>query len=188
MDYKQTPNFDTLSIPDKGFVIHGTLGNYAGAIDWLCTPASKRTPVSYSSAHYVIAKNGNITQLADIKTRTWHAGNVSNPDKEASLAVTSSLGKVKNPNDLFIGIELEWFLGDVVTESQINSCAKLIKDSGIIDPIILNHKQIANYKPDFQNPDGSIDYSVVDRIKSKMTLKPSREEIKKEIIKLINLL
>lgn len=186
MDYKQTPNFDTNTIPNKGFVIHGTLGSYEGAIEWLCTPPNKRNPVSYSSAHFVIAKNGNVTQLADIRTRTWHAGVVSNPDEEAKKAIPSILGKYKNPNDLFVGIELEWFLGDTVTESQINSCAKIIRESGVENPVILCHKQITDYKSDFQTADGKIDYSVVQRIKDKISAKPSKAEIKKQIIELIN--
>lgn len=185
MEYRQTPNFDTNAIPNKGFVIHGTLGNFDGAVEWLCTPPEKRFPTTYSSAHYVIAKNGNTIQLADIKTRTWHAGTVTNPDGEAKAAIPSLLGKYKNPNDLFIGIELEWFIGDEVTESQINSCVEIIKNSGIEDPIILCHKQITSTKPDFQSADGSINYSVVRRIKEKLATKVSKEDLKKEIIKLI---
>lgn len=186
MDYRQTPNFDTNAIPNKGFVIHGTLGSYEGAVEWLCTPHNKRTPVSYSSAHYVIAKNGNTTQLAKHDQRTWHAGVVSNPDQEAKQAIPSTLGKYKNPNDLFIGIELEWFLGDVVTESQINKCAEIIKNSGIENPVILTHKQITDYKSDFQTKDGAIDYTVTERIREKLKTRVSKEDIKKEIIKLLS--
>lgn len=182
----KTPNFDTLAIPNKGFVIHGTLGKYEGAVEWLCTPPEKRTPVSYSSAHYVIAKDGRMEQLADNNVRTWHAGLVSNPDAEAKKVIPSILGKYKNPNDLFIGIELEWFLGDYVTENQIDKCVEIIKASGIVNPVILCHKQITDYKADFQKPDGSIDYSVVERIKAKLTPSVSKEDIKKQIINLIN--
>lgn len=185
MDYKQTPNFDTKTIPNKGFVIHGTLGNYAGAVDWLCTPPEKRNDKSYSSAHYVIAKNGNTTQLAKHDQRTWHAGNVVSPDAEAKKYIPNVLGSYKNPNDLFIGIELEWFLGDTVTESQINKCAEIIKNSNIENPVILSHKQICSYKSDFQKQDGSIDYSVVERIKEKLSTKVSKEDIKKEIVRLL---
>lgn len=185
MDFRQTPNFDTNSTPNKGFIIHGTLGTYEGAIEWLCTPPEKRNPVRYSSAHYVIAKNGNTTQLAKHTQRTWHAGLISNPDQEAREVLPKGVLGYKNPNDSFIGIELEWFMGDVVTESQINSCVDIIKNSGIENPIILCHKQVTDHKADFQTKEGAIDYTVTERIKEKLKTKVSREDIKNQIIALV---
>lgn len=181
MQYRQTPNFDTKSIPDKGFIIHGTLGNYQGAVEWLCTPANKRNPVSYSSAHYVVAKSGAVTQLADIKTRTWHAGVVSKPDTYAQQVLPKTLGVYDNPNDHFIGIELEWFEGDVITIAQYNSVIDIIKKSGIINPIILTHSQVTSYKTDF----GDYSKTILEYIKSNLSTTSSKEEIKQQIINLV---
>lgn len=184
MRYIQTPNFDNRSTPSLGFIIHGTQGSFDGAVEWLCTPPEKRQDKSYSSAHFVVAKTGAVTQLADIKTRTWHAGTVNKPDAYAQSVLPKTLGVYKNPNDNFIGIELEWFDGDTITTAQYDSVVEIIKSSGIIDPIILTHTQVTSYKSDF----GDYSKVILENIKSKLNGSPqkSKETIKAEIIKLVN--
>lgn len=167
---KPSPNFDSNSIPNLGYVIHGTLGNYDGAVNWLCTPPDRRPDGTYSSAHFVIAKDGRVTQLINTNKRAWHAGTVSNPDSIAKNVLPKTiLGGFKNPNDSFIGIELEWFMGDKVTDQQYLAMFEIIKNGGIKNPIILCHKQIASFKADFQKPDGTIDYTVVETLIAKLT-------------------
>ena len=189
MNITQTPspNFDNNSIPNLGFVCHGTLGGFDGATQWLRTPASQRPDGTYSSSHFIIAKDGRINQLIDIKKRSWHAGNVSNPDTIAQkLLPKTLLGTYKNPNDSFIGIELEWFQGDAITEQQYQAVVFVINQCQIANPIILCHKQIASYKADFQNADGSINYGIVEEIKKRLTPTSNKEDIKKQIINLLN--
>ena len=150
MIFKQTPNFTKGDGTRKiGFVIHGTLGNYDGAVGWLCVPPEKRADKSYSSAHYVIAKDGRCTQLARNEDVTWHAGNVKNPSPYAqSVLPKNLLGVYKNPNTYFIGIECEWFVGDKLTDAQYKIIFDILKDTGIVNPIIIGHKDIASYKAD----------------------------------------
>lgn len=145
----KSPNFTKGTRPKIGFVLHGTLGKYEGAIDWLCTPPEKRPVVSYSSAHYVVAKDGRCTQLVDDKDVSWHAGNVANPTRRAQALLPLSNGKYVNPNESFIGIELEWFVGDKITDKQYEAVLTIIKNSGIANPLFLTHKEITDYKPDF---------------------------------------
>jgi len=152
--YIQTPNVSDYKTNKKGFIIHGTLGNYDGAINWLCTAPSQRPVMSYSSAHYVIAKDGRITQLAQNDQVTWHAGTVSNPTIRAKMALPTisgvpMVGKYKNPNDSFIGIELEWFTGDLITPQQIASIKQIIASSNIKNPLIFTHSEITDFKADF---------------------------------------
>jgi hypothetical protein len=147
----KSPNFTVGTRPKIGYVIHGTLGKYEGAIDWLCTPPEKRPVLSYSSAHYVVAKDGRMTQLVDDKDVAWHAGNVSHPNRRAQSLLPLVNGKFLNPNESFIGIELEWFLGDKITEEQYKVVAEIIKKGSVKNPIILCHKEITDYKSDFEN-------------------------------------
>ena len=190
MEIKLTTNFTPSIEPKIGFIIHGTLGNYEGAVDWLYQPCFKRNPVSYSSAHYIIAKDGRCTQLVLNKDIAWHAGITSNPTPEALAVLPKTLlGGLKNPNNSFIGIELEWFVGDVITEEQYAMVSQIIATSGVKNPIILCHKQITDYKSDFMTSDGKIDMLVVNEIKRRIIPTPavsSKEDIKKQIINLIN--
>ncbi len=149
-----TPNISNYTTKKIGFVLHGTLGNYEGACQWLITPPEKRPVISYSSAHYVISKLGEVTKLADIDKVTWHAGNVVNPTWRAKKYLPTKSGipmlaPFKNPNDSFIGIECEWFQGDKITEAQYGAIINIIKSSGIDKPVILSHSEICDYKPDF---------------------------------------
>lgn len=167
--YKQTPNVSGYTTKKIGYILHGTLGSYAGAVNWLCTPANKRPTLSYSSAHYVIAKDGRVTQLATENEVTWHAGIISYPTWRGKkyLPTTTGIpfvGKFKNPNDSFVGIEFEWFQGDKITEEQYKAVTEIIKSGTILNPAILCHKEITSYKADFQNLDGSINMEVVQEV------------------------
>lgn len=180
---KLTTNFTKGTEPKIGFIIHGTLGNYDGAVSWLYEPCGNRNPVSYSSAHYVIAKDGRMTQLVKNEDVAWHAGTVSNPTKEAQAVLPKTiLGGYKNPNQSFIGIELEWFTGDAITEAQYGEVVKIISTSGIKNPVILCHSQVTDFKADFGNKSNDI----ILNIRGRLVPKTSKEEIKAQIINLIN--
>lgn len=156
----KSPNFTPGTRPKIGFIIHGTLGKYEGAVEWLCTPPEKRPVVSYSSAHYVVAKDGRVTQLVDNKDVSWHAGNVSNPTPKAQAVLPISNGRFLNPNESFIGIELEWLTtADKITDKQYEKVVEIIKNSGIANPVLLTHKDVADYKADFP-----VGFNVVDEI------------------------
>lgn len=187
-----SPNYDELGLKKKTAVIlHGTAGSFNSAVTWLCTPARERNPVSYSSAHYVISKNGTIARLVAGDKRAWHAGATSNPTKEAySFFGTDALGRIKNPNDVSIGIEFENTEGEEITFEQTRACAEVIqecKDKGwlVNDPAIFVHAQVTDYKYDFKKG-GKIDTSVIDRVRSAM--QPNREDVKQQIINLIKTL
>lgn len=149
-----TPNVSSYTTVKKGFILHGTLGSYAGAINWLMTRPEDRPTLSYSSAHVVISKQGEVTQLAKPEHVTWHAGNVVNPTWRARKYLPTKSGipmlaPFENPNDYFIGIECEWFVGDAITEAQYGAIVNYIKSVGIKNPIILSHSETCSYKADF---------------------------------------
>lgn len=168
----KSPNFTTGTRPKIGFVIHGTLGKYEGAVEWLCTPPEKRPVLSYSSAHYVVSKDGRYTQLVDNKDVSWHAGNVSNPSRRAQALLPLSGSKFLNPNESFIGIELEWLsTTDIITDKQYEVITKIIKESGVKNPVILCHKEITDYKADFPNS-AEVVAEITRRITSNSTPQP----------------
>lgn len=149
---RSSPNFTKGTRPKIGYIIHGTLGKYEGAVEWLCTPPEMRPVMSYSSAHFVVAKNGRVTQLIDTRDVAWHAGNISNPTPRAKSLLPIENGKYLNPNESFIGIELEWLTPtDQITEEQYTVVTGLINNGSIKNPVILCHKEITDYKSDFPN-------------------------------------
>lgn len=67
-DFEQSPNAGGVLTPEY-LVIHYTAGSSAGqSIDWFKNPAAK------ASAHVVIARDGEITQLVPFDRVAWHAG------------------------------------------------------------------------------------------------------------------
>lgn len=174
-----SPNFTPGTRKKIGYIIHGTLGNYDGAVQWLCTPPEKRPILSYSSAHYVIAKDGRMTQLVADSDVSWHAGNVSNPTERAKSILPVENGKFVNPNESFIGIELEWFLGDSITEAQYQAITNIITKGGIVSPLLLCHKEVTDYKSDFPN---SLD--VINEIKRRITsnIAPQQSKTSQDIV------
>lgn len=163
-----SPNFSKGTRPKIGYIIHGTLGSYEGAVNWLCTPPEKRPVISYSSAHYVIAKDGRVASLIADTDVAWHAGNISSPTPRAQQLLPKVNGSFLNPNESFIGIELEWFLGDKVTEAQYAAMVKIITTGGIKNPVLLTHKEVTNYKSDFQNAAGIVDTTILSEIQKRM--------------------
>lgn len=167
MEFKASPNFTPGNgkFNPIGFVIHGTLGNYEGAVDWLCTPASKRVPVSYSSAHVVFAKDGRQVQLVKNEDIAWHAGVVSNPTSDFKKMIPAGA----NPNSYYLGIENEWLGNELLTDKQYENIVAYIIASGIKNPDIRLHSEITDYKTDFKTKDGKIDYSIVAEIQRRLS-------------------
>jgi len=86
--YKETPNKSGVIRP-RYLIMHYTAGPSAeSAINWLTNRRAK------ASAHVVISRDGNITQLAPFNIKTWHAGR-------------SRWKELRNLNSHSIGIELE---------------------------------------------------------------------------------
>lgn len=66
---RQTPNRMSRQgwKPDM-IVSHVTEGVYQGAVSWLCNPRSN------ASAHYVVSRSGDVTQLVDLREAAWCNG------------------------------------------------------------------------------------------------------------------
>jgi N-acetylmuramoyl-L-alanine amidase len=82
-------------------------------------------PKSSVSAHYCVAKSGQVHQYVQEIDTAFHAGNVDRPSwpliKKGELP-----GSFINPNFYTIGIEHEGFADDVWPEAQISTSAALV--------------------------------------------------------------
>lgn len=100
---------------------HITEGSYVGAVSWL------RNPKSGASAHFVVSKKGEITQLVDIRESAWING-TSDDKRKNNHHSKSSLQLVRNrnvnANYYTIGIEHEGFYnqgGGKLTDIQLKA-------------------------------------------------------------------
>ncbi len=85
-------------------VCHRTCGKYEGAVSWLCNTKSG------ASSHFVVAKDGRITQLVDIENTAWCNG-TSVESTSSKYYKNSTLKKVRetsaNANSYTVSIEFE---------------------------------------------------------------------------------
>jgi N-acetylmuramoyl-L-alanine amidase len=87
-----SPNSSAREGKPLAIVVHYTAAGHAGgSIRWLCATQSR------ASAHYVIARNGRVTELVHPDRAAWHAG-------IAELAIGGEC--YSDVNDRTIGIEL----------------------------------------------------------------------------------
>lgn len=87
-------------------VNHITEGAALGAVSWLCNKASA------ASAHYVVARNGDIYQLVDLRNGAWCNGTaIYNKGKYYYKNSTNSIvrGKAVNANLYTVSIEHEGY-------------------------------------------------------------------------------
>ena len=73
IERRMSPNFNQGRrghVPDM-IVCHITEGNFAGAVNWLANPSSG------VSAHFVVARDGRITQMVEIADMAWANGTAS---------------------------------------------------------------------------------------------------------------
>jgi len=161
INFKQTPNYSVGKEKKIGWIIHGTLGAYKGAVEWL----SNGNRENRTSAHFVIGRNeGEIIQLVKIADVAWHAGVISNPNEKAKKVLPKRLdGQFDNPNKYFVGVEIAWgydvngdgkitAIDKTPTEWQIKALCELLQGSISEVPLkydtILTHTDITSYKGD----------------------------------------
>jgi hypothetical protein len=103
-------NYNVSARPGNGedvryIVIHDMEGTYQGSIDEF------KNSTAYASAHYLIADDGRVTQMVQLKDEAWHAAN-------------------KTVNMHSVGVEHEGYAirtGDWFTEQEYDSSADLVK-------------------------------------------------------------
>lgn len=107
--------------PDM-IVCHIAEGTYNGTISWL------KNPLSVASAHFVVSKQGEITQLVDLKDAAWAQGLSASKIPQSTLKAVRD--RNTNPNQYCISIEHEGKYKDTrgaLTEKQKAATIELIK-------------------------------------------------------------
>lgn len=86
--FKETPHRGGIFRPE-GIVLHDTAGSLKrhSSVDWFLNSASK------ASAHFVVERDGEITQMAKLDEQCWHAGK-------------SAYGNRPRVNEFAYGIEI----------------------------------------------------------------------------------
>lgn len=141
MNFKETPNKwpDRKGEKIRAVVVHICEGNFGGCLATCLSPAEA---VSY---HYIIDKSGAITQLADEKQATWHAGKVVKPTWKKLRADI-------NPNLYTVGVSLANTASEVPTMPQVSALCALIAQITIRARIRINadtvvfHREIRSDK------------------------------------------
>ncbi len=140
-----SPNYSSSVYKKRGVQIHKTLGT--DSLEWLCDPRSN------ASAHYLIARNGDIYQLVQLKNRAWTAGKISKPNKRGKEFMAKDFeGKWIKPGFYAVQIEVEGLLNETYTEQQYKSLIWLFKtfDFEISNNSFLTHKDTCWYKPNLE--------------------------------------
>lgn len=103
-------------------IIHYTEQNFEDSIDYLCNKGV--------SAHYIIAKNGDVYNLVDDNKIAWHSGR-------------SNWKNTEELNQNSIGIEIENFGDEIFPEIQMKSVIELCK--GIKEKYSISRENIIGH-------------------------------------------
>jgi N-acetyl-anhydromuramyl-L-alanine amidase AmpD len=131
---KKSPNFreGREKFLPKSFVIHVTEGNFPGSLAWCLNPESE---VSY---HFIVAENGEITQMVDTKNTAWHAGLPVRPTWKGY-----TIGR--NPNWETIGIAFAGWAAKGPTLAQIWAIRGIILEQSAIYGIPIDKNNIIGH-------------------------------------------
>jgi N-acetyl-anhydromuramyl-L-alanine amidase AmpD len=108
-------------------VCHITEGSYAGAVSWLCNTASK------ASAHFVVSKNGEVTQLVPLNMAAWANGTSTDASSSVYYGKAKSSivrSRKTNANYYTVSIEHEGVYSQThgaLTDKQLSATIELIK-------------------------------------------------------------
>lgn len=106
---------------------------FTNTLNWDAHPYFQSIRGAEVSSHFVIARNGTVTQYVSVLNRAWHAGK-------------STWHGVDNCNDFSIGIELEGLEGGGFEAAQYVALAQLSLDVLLAVPTIegfAGHEHIA---------------------------------------------
>ena len=122
----------SISLPPGKFGGDEITRLFTNTLDWKAHPYFQQIEGIEVSAHFVIDRQGLITQFVSCDERAWHAGRSSFQGRE-------------NCNDFSIGIELEGLEGDAFDVAQYEALTALIYSICEAYPIqaVTGHEHVA---------------------------------------------
>lgn len=128
MSFVKSPNYSARngSVIKKIVCHYTTSDNASGVISWLTNP------VAQVSAHYVIAKDGAVTQLVKDADRAWHA--YGNNADSIGIEVCAKTGeKMTKYQEWALKDLCLYLLGEYPTIELVTGHRFLYKDDGYTD-------------------------------------------------------
>ena len=120
IDKRTTPHHSSRGQHKPLFICwHIADGTYNGTISWETNPSSK------VSSHFVLGKNGEVTQMVELDRAAWTQGDIKKP----SLPYAKQHPEL-NPNLYCVSIECEGFWKDTkgkLTDKALESAVELTK-------------------------------------------------------------
>ncbi len=141
----------SISLPPGEYGTGNVNKLFTNTLDWDAHPYFQTLRGLEVSAHFVIDRQGSITQYVSILDRAWHAG-------------ASSWRGRTNCNDDSVGIELEGLEGDRFEPAQYTSLAILCQQIALACPIehVVGHEHIAPGRK--QDPGPGFDWPLLTRL------------------------
>lgn len=121
---------------------------FMNELDWSAHPYFEKIRGMKVSSHFVIDREGMLTQYVSCEDRAWHAGRSSWQGRDEC-------------NDWSVGIELEGLEGSVFEEDQYTTLVSLMDDICKVYPIrwVAGHEHVAPQRK--QDPGSGFDWKRV---------------------------
>lgn len=142
-----SPNFSKSKYTKIGVQLHKTIGLMPWTLQWL------RNPKSFASSHYLIAKDGTIYQLVQLKDRAWSSGRIRGVSERAKrVMLKTRWGSWVKPGNYLIQVEFECLKWETYTEEQYKSIVFLCNgfDFDVTETNLLTHRDTYSVKPNLE--------------------------------------
>ena len=141
----------SISLPPGQYGTGQVQALFRNTLDWDAHPYFQQIRGLQVSAHFLIERNGMLSQFVACNKRAWHAGQ-------------SRLGQRDNCNDFSVGIELEGLEGCTFEQAQYTALAHLCRAIGMAYPIatVAGHEHIAPGRK--QDPGPGFDWRQLQRL------------------------
>ena len=153
MNYIHSPNQSNRKGYKPEFImLHTMAGTFQGTIEWF-----KRVE-SQVSAHVLVGKKGECTQMVGDENQAWHGGVIYNPSERGKAVLKRDAYGYVNPNKYSLGIEIEAGAhqhGNAMSEEQLTKVVGVVwnwmQAYNIPVTHIITHRDVTSHKPNIDH-------------------------------------